>query len=156
MVWLQRLREALRSIGPGAGTLLCGAGAVLLLVAGGFGLHSWLNVRPLVRATATVSENVSSFAPGGGVNYYPRLRFRTKDGDLIQILLGRGSEDIDFPAGMVLPVLYPATKPQAAFIATAGRVYPAALTFGILGVAVLDLGLIFIFLSRRRAADKAE
>jgi hypothetical protein len=139
----------MRNAGPGVGAILCGAGAVLLLLAAGFGLHSWMAVRGLVRATATVSENVSSFAPGGGILYHPILRFRAANGQLVQVGGQRGSEDADFPAGTTLPVLYPVGFPQRAFIATVPRVYPAALTFGILGVAVLDLGLIFLFLTRK-------
>jgi hypothetical protein len=151
MVWLQRLKQAMRRVGPGAGTLLSASGVVLLLLSAGFGLHAWLAIRPLSRATATVSENISSFAPGGGVIYRPRLRFRTSTGELVQVVSPGGSEDIDFPAGTNLPVLYPANAPEQAYIATTPRVYPAALTLGILGVAVLDLGLVVLFLSRKHA-----
>ena len=154
MLWLQRLRQAFRQFGPRAGTVLSLCGGAFLLLAAGFGLRSWITIRPLIRATATVSENVSSFAPGGGVTYTPRLRFRTASGELVQVLSGRGSEDIDFPAGTNLPILYLANAPQSAFIATVSRVYPAALTFGILGVALLDLGLIFWFLSRHENTQK--
>jgi hypothetical protein len=148
MQWLQSLKDALRRFAPGAGAVLPWCGGALLLLAAGFGLHAWLRTRPLVKATATVSENVASFAPGGGVVYYPRLRFRTATGELVQALTSRGSEDVDFPAGTNLPILYPANNPQAAVIATVPRIYPGALAFGILGVVVLDLGVIFLLMDR--------
>jgi hypothetical protein len=140
---LRSLQQALNWYGPAAGLVLPRVGAGLLLLGVGVGFRSWNVARPLLKATATVSENVPTFAAGGGILYYPRLRFRAATGEWVQVLSRRGTEDIDFPAGDAVPVLYPANDPQAAAVATTWLRYSVAIVFGILGVIVLDLGLIF-------------
>jgi len=139
---LQWLREVLDRFGAGTGRLLRWTGAVLLLLAAVFGGRSWYSTHGLLRATATVTENVATFAPGGGVQYAPRLRFRLPSGEIVQVLCGPGSDEIDFSAGETVPVMCPAGHPDQAVIATVWRRYSDAITFGVLGILILDLGLI--------------
>jgi len=137
--WMRRMYER---FAPGLAGLLPWLGCGFLLLAAGFGTHSWMAARGQVRVTATIVENVAHFAPGGGVLYYPRLRFRTASGDIMQLTDAHGSEEAEFAPGELVPVLYPPGEPQRAVIATVWRRYPRAIVLGILGVVFVDLGLI--------------
>ena len=118
------------------------AGGILLGMAAGFTAHSWLSTRGLVAAEATVTENVASLASGGGIVYTPRLRFRAADGAVVLVLIRRGGDDIEFPAGKTVPVLYPRNDPQRAVIATPMRVYSTAVWLALTGVVMFDVGLV--------------
>jgi hypothetical protein len=131
--------------------LLQPAGLLLLALATAFALHSWNFARHRIRTTGVVTENVATFAPGGGVVYTPRIRFRTADGAALQPILGPASDDPEFTPGTSVPVLYPPGEPQAAIIATTGRAYNAAIWFGVWGVVVLDAALILKRFSRPRS-----
>lgn len=126
-----------------------------MVVAAGFALHSWMFARARVGAIATITENVSAFAPKGGVVYTPRFRFRLPDGELVMVQAANGSEDIEFPAGEVVPVLYVKGDPQGAILATAWLVYTGAIVFGVMGVAMFDLGWGLRVMFRRRAVAAA-
>jgi hypothetical protein len=120
-----------------------------------FALHSWNSARGQVRAIATVTEDVPGFAPGGGLVYRARVRFRTPTGSLVQVLDAAAKEEPEFAVGADLPVLYPAGQPQSAVIATVWRRYPAALWLAICGVVSFDLGWFLRLVARsnlRRAA----
>ncbi len=108
--------------------------------------------RVQVHADATVTENVSSFAPEGGVLYYPRLRFRTKEGELEQVVSRVGTDYVRFPAGDDLPVMYPVGRPEQAEVATVRRVYFVAIVLGVLGVVLFDWGLILRLRAKGRVA----
>jgi hypothetical protein len=100
-------------------------------------------------------ENVSGFAKQGGVVYTPRFRFRLPDGEVVMVLAATGSEEIEFPAGEMVPVLYRAGDPQGAVIATVWLAYEGAIVFGVLGVALFDLGWALRALLRRRSSAAA-
>jgi hypothetical protein len=142
MPWLQRFRQVLRRYYPVAGLWLPWVGGVLLVWAAVSGARAWDSTRGLVRTTATVTENVATFAAGGGVRYVPRLRFRLPDGQIVLALAASGADEIEYPAGERLPVLYPVANPQRARIATVWRLYGSAILLGILGIVVVDLGLV--------------
>jgi hypothetical protein len=142
MRFLRQLRAAYQQIAPGAGRWLPRIGLVLLVIAAGFAVHSWLFARTQQRSIATVTENISTFAPQGGVIYLPRLRFRTPSGEIVQVLASTGIDEVEFAAGETVPVLYPPGKPEAAIIATTWRAYRAAIIFGLLGILIFDIGLI--------------
>jgi hypothetical protein len=139
LLWMKRSFER---YSPGLGAVLPWLGGALLLLALGFGLRSWNATRSRLKATATVTDNAASFAPAGGILYFPRIRFRTADGDIVQVLTTRGDEDAEFAAGEQVPVLYAANNPQDAVIATRWRIYKTAIVFAIAGVIVVDLGLL--------------
>ena len=139
---LQWLREVLDRFGARTGRWLRWAGVVLMVLSAISAGRSWRSTYGLLRATATVTENVATFALGGGVQYVPRLRFRLPDGDLVQKLCGPGSDEIDFPAGETIPVMYPSGHPEQAAIATVWRRYSTAIVLVVLGILILDLGLI--------------
>jgi hypothetical protein len=145
--WLQRMFE--RFAPPGS-EVLPWVGGLMLVIAAGFGVHSWRFARERVRATATITENVSGFAKEGGVVYIPRFRFRTANGELEQVLAKSGSDEIEFPAGETVPVLYPVGDPQGAIIATTWLAYEGAIVFGVLGTALFDLGWALRVMQRRR------
>jgi len=126
---LQWLREVLDRFGAGTGRWLRWVGVVLMVLSAISAGRSWRSTYGLLRATATVTENVATFAPGGGVQYVPRLRFRLSD-------------EIDFPAGETIPVMYPSGHPEQAAIATVWRRYSTAIVLVVLGILILDLGLI--------------
>jgi hypothetical protein len=126
------------------------AGGALLLLAAVFAAHSWWATRGWVQAQATVTENVESFAPGGGILYRPRLRFRTREGQIVLVLSRRGSDDVEFEAGKAVPVIYRAADPQSATIATVWRIYTVAIWLAFLGTVSFDVGLV---LRRTRTAD---
>lgn len=149
---LRWLRKSFERFAPPVGAALPWVGGLLLVIAAGFGAHSWRFARERVRATATVTENVSRFAKDGGVLYYPRFRFRTASGELVQVLATSGSDEIEFPEGTAVPVLYRAGDPQGAVIATAWRAYHAAIVLGVLGTALFDLGWVLRVMMRRRLA----
>lgn len=123
-----------------------------MLAALGFAANSWRFVHQRVRATATVTENVSAFAKEGGVLYYPRFRFNTANGELVQVLATSGSDEIEFPAGDTVPVLYLAGDPQGAVISTAMRVYAMAIWLGLLGIVVFDLGWVLRGIALKRGS----
>jgi hypothetical protein len=105
-----------------------------------------------VRAVATITENVSGFAKEGGVVYTPRLRFRLPNGELVMVQAAGGAEEIEFPAGETVPVLYRVGDPQGAIIATVWRAYEGAIVFGVLGVVLFDLGWALRLMVRASAA----
>ena len=143
-LWGGRWAPAAAAWSPRFGMLLL----ALSIVAAG---HSWWLSRALAHATATVTENVASFSPGGGVMYQPRLRFQTPAGEIKQVLIAEGSSDPQFAAGASVPVAWPAGNPQAAVIATAWRVYRTAIWLVISGVVLFDLGWILRLLARRES-----
>ena len=136
--------------------LLAGAlpwvGLALVVIAAGFAVRSWNFARTRVRAVATITENVSGFAKEGGVVYTPRFRFRLPDGELVTVQAANGADDIEFPAGENVPVLYRAGDPQGAVLATVWLAYKSAIGFGVLGVALFDLGWALRVRLRRRLA----
>ena len=124
-----------------------------MLIAAGFALHSWSFVRTQQRATATVTEDVAVIAGKAGVLYSPRLRFRDAGGEIVQVVAGPGDSEISFPAGTVLPVLYPVGHPENAIIGTAWRMYPTAIVLAVLGAMLFDVGLVVRLFLRRRSVD---
>jgi hypothetical protein len=133
------LTRARERTGAPLATLLPALGVLLLAMAAVFAGHSWWRDRAQLHATATVTENVATFAPGGGVSYTPRLRFRA-GGEFKQVLAAPGGSDAEFAPGESVPVAWPAGEPQRAGIATVWRVYRAAIWLGILGTVLFDLG----------------
>ena len=156
MEWLRAFVRALeQTVARHAPTLarwLPRLGGLLLALAVLFAVHSWWLSRGLLHATATVTENVAAFAPGGGVLYHPRLRFRTPAGVSVQVLAAPGRSEPEFAAGTSLPVAWPAGDPQQAFIATAWRVYGTTIWLAILGTILFDLGWILRLAARPEAA----
>lgn len=152
MCVVQRVRAIFERVAPSLDRGLPKIGGVLLLIAAGFAVHSWRFAHVRNRATATVTENISTFAKGGGILYYPKLRFRTATGEIVQVLADNGTEDIDFSAGETVPVLYTSDDPQGAIIATAWRAYHAAIIFGLLGTALFDLGWLLRVRQRKQAS----
>jgi hypothetical protein len=121
------------------------AGGLCLALAAGFGLHSWLAVRELIHAQATVIENVATQAADGTVTYATHLRFRLPAGQIVTFtdpIQSSQYDDPSFAAGSTVPIVYLATNPRAASIATVWRIYSTAILFGIFGVAFVDLGII--------------
>jgi hypothetical protein len=131
---------ALQRLSAAAAVWLPRAGVLLLALAAISAGHSWWSDRAQLHATATVTENVATFAPGGGVSYTPRLRFRTPSGEIQQVLAAPGSSDAEFAPGASVPVAWPAGEPLHAGIATPWRVYRAAIWLAILGTVLFDLG----------------
>jgi hypothetical protein len=152
MEFLRWFRRSFERAAPFLAGLLPLVGVILLLVAAGFAVHSWNFARTRVRATATITENVSGFAKEGGVLYTPRFRFRLPSGALVTGQDAQGSEDVAFAAGETVPVLYRVDNPQGAIIATAWRAYEGAIVWGVLGVALFDLGWALRVMLRRREA----
>ena len=150
---LRWLRDRFYWVAPSLGRVLPSVGLLLLVMAAGFGVHSWMFARGRVRAIATVTENVAGFAKEGGVWYTPRVRFRTASGELVTVLAGPGSDEIEFAAGETVPVLYRADDPQGAVIATVWRAYFGAIVLGVLGTALFDLGWVLRGIVRRRVAS---
>ncbi|MGD0648058.1 MAG: DUF3592 domain-containing protein [Acidobacteriaceae bacterium] len=152
MEFLRWLRKSFERVAP----LLAGGlpvlGLGLLVVAAVFAAHSWNFARTRVRATATITENVSGFAKEGGVVYTPRFRFRLPSGELVTVKAAQGSEEIEFAAGEAVPVLYRAGDPQGAVIATVWRAYQRAIVFGVLGVVLFDLGWALRVMVQRRTS----
>jgi hypothetical protein len=155
MEFLRWLRRSFERVAPPLAAVLPLVGLVLLAIAAGFAAHSWNFARTRVRATATITENISGFAKEGGVVYTPRLRFRLPNGELVMVQATNGSEEIAFPAGETVPVLYRAGDPQDAIIATVWLAYEGAIVFGGLGTALFDLGWALRVMLRRRLAASA-
>ena len=142
MELLVRLRAAWTKVSVLVGTVLVRIGGLLLVLALGFAGHSWEWARHRVRSEATVVENVAQFAPGGGVVYVPRIRFRAGNGELVQLLSGPAKDDPEFDPGEIVPVLYPAGDEKDAVIATVWRLYFWAILFAIAGTVLFDVGLV--------------
>jgi hypothetical protein len=147
---LRWLRRSFEYVAPPLAAVLPLVGLVLMVIAAGFAAHSWNFARTRVRATATITENVSGFAKEGGVVYTPRFRFRLPDGELVMAQAAKGSEAIQFPAGETVPVLYRVGDPQGAILATVWLAYQGAIVFGVLGVVLFDLGWALRVMLRRR------
>ena len=143
----------MRRFAPIAAGIFPWLGGLLLLLAAGFWAHSRTWAHAQVRAEGTVTENVAAFAPGGGVLYFPRVRFRMPDGDWMQVQSRVGADDAEFAAGTAVPVLYRPGDPQGAEIATTGRVYFAAIVLGLIGTVLFDVGFFCWLLLRSRAQD---
>ena len=140
MEFLRWLKRSFERVSPPLAAVLPPIGVVLVVIAAGFAAHSWNFARTRVRAIATITENVSGFAKQGGVVYMPRFRFRLPSGELVMVQAANGSDDIEFPAGEQVPVLYRADDPQGAVIATLWLAYKSAIIFGAVGAALFDLG----------------
>ncbi len=152
MEFLRSLRRSFERVAPTMAGLLPLVGIIFLLMAAGFAARSWNFARMRVRAIATITENVSGFAKGDGVVYTPRFRFRLPSGELVTAQAAEGSEEIEFAAGETVPVLYRVGDPQGAIIATGWRAYEGAIVFGVLGVALFDVGWTLRVMVRRRPA----
>jgi len=152
MKFFRWLRSEFERVAPVLAGMLPLAGVLLLVVAAGFGVRSWNFTRTRVRAIATITENVSEFAKEGGVAYVPRFRFRLPSGELVTTQAAEGSEEIVFPAGETVPVLYRAADPQGAVIATTWRAYQGAIVFAVLGVVLFDVGWALRVMLRGRLA----
>jgi hypothetical protein len=152
MEFLRWVRNAVERVAPPLSKVLPWVGALLLVLAAGFCAHSWMFARARVRAMATITENISGFAPGGGVVYTPRFRFRTVSGEWVTVLASSGSVEIEYAAGDTVPVLYRSGDPQGALIATVWRAYFGAIVLGVLGTALFDLGWVLRGIARRRRA----
>jgi hypothetical protein len=139
---LRWLRAAFAQYAPAAAFVLPWLGGALMLAAAAFAARTWIAARPLQRALAMVDRNVESFAPGGGIVYTPLLRFRTPEGTVVQVLISPGSDAPEFAPGDNLPVLYPPGQPRQAILGTILKLYRTAVSFGVLGVLVFDVGLI--------------
>ncbi len=136
--WLQRgLQQATTPLAA----KLPFVGVLLLAVSAGFGLRSWAFSRSRVRATATITENVAKLNQQGEVVYTPRFRLRLPDGELLTLdAVKNRSQEIEFPAGESVPVLYPPGDPQGAILATVWLTYQGAIVFAVLGTLLFDLG----------------
>jgi hypothetical protein len=152
MEFLRWLKRNFERVTPPLAAVLPWVGLVLLVIAAGFAVHSWNFARTRVRAIATITENVSEFAKQGGVVYTPRFRFRLPSGELVTVQAARGADEIEFPAGEKVPVLYRAGDPQGAVLATVWLAYQGAIVFGVLGVVLFDLGWALRGRLRRRLA----
>jgi len=142
MEFLRWLRQAYLRFEPIGGKLFPWIGAALLLLALAFGIPKWRFAHSGIRVTATIVENVPTFRPGGGIDYYPRFRFRDTNGNLTQVLSQQGSDDPEFNPGDTLPAMYPPGNPQSAVIVSIWRTYHVAILLGIFGIALFDLGLV--------------
>jgi hypothetical protein len=151
MEFLRWVRRCFERVAPLLAGVLPALGVGLLLIAVGLAVHSWNFARTRVRAVATITENVSEFAKEGGVVYAPRFRFRLPSGELVTVQAVKGSDEIEFAAGEMVPVLYRAGDPQGAVIATAWRAYEGAIVFGVLGVVLFDVGWALRVMVRARA-----
>ena len=152
MEFLRWLRKSFERAAPVLAGVLPLVGVVLLAIAAGLAVHSWNFARTRVRAIATITENVSGFAKEGGVVYTPRFRFRLPSGELVTVQAASGEEEVEFPAGETVPVLYRAGDPQGAMIATTWRAYEGAIVLGVLGVVLFDVGWALRVMMRARAA----
>jgi len=152
MEFLRWLCKSFERVAPLLAGVLPLVGTVLLVVAAVFAARSWNFARTRVRATATITENVSGFAKEGGVVYTPRFRFRLPSGELVTVQAGEGSDEIEFAAGETVPVLYREGDPQGAIIATTWRAYEGAIVWGVLGVVLFDGGGALRVMLRRRPA----
>jgi hypothetical protein len=152
MEFLRWFKNSFERVTPLLSGVLPSVGLVLVVIAAGFAVHSWNFARTRVRTIATITENVSGFAKEGGVVYTPRFRFRLPDGELVTVQAANGADDIEFPAGENVPVLYRAGDPQGAVLATVWLAYKSAIGFGVLGVALFDLGWALRVRLRRRLA----
>jgi hypothetical protein len=146
------IRTVFERIAPSLAALLPWVGVALLLIAAVFAAHSWRFARGRVRSIATVTENIPVFARKGGILYYPRLRFRAANGEIVQVLAGPGTDEVELPAGETVPVLYMAAAPQDAIIATAWRAYHAAIVLALWGTALFDAGWVLRVMAARRKA----
>jgi hypothetical protein len=152
MEFLRWLRKSFERAAPVLAGVLPLVGVVLLAIAAGLAVHSWNFARTRVRAIATITENVSGFAKEGGVVYTPRFRFRLPSGELVTVQAASGEEEVEFPTGETVPVLYRAGDPQGAMIATTWRAYEGAIVLGVLGVVLFDVGWALRVMMRARAA----
>ena len=152
MQLLRWLKQGYECFAPIAGAVFPWVGAALLLLAAGFGASSWRYAHSGLRTTGTITENVAAFVKGGGMEYYPRVRFRDESGELVQVTSKIGDEDAAFAPGDTVPVMYHAEDPQDAVIVSVWRTYPAAIVLGVVGVALFDLGLILGRLWKQRTA----
>ncbi len=148
---LEWLKGIFLRYGGGCGAILPWLGGLLLVLGAGFAVRSWSFVRTQERASATVTEDVAVNA-ADGILYYPRLRFRAGSGVLVQVLGQPGSDEIEFPAGTEVPVLYPVDHPERAIIGTVWRMYSTGIVLAVLGVVVFDLGLVMRIAVRRMKA----
>ena len=152
MEFLNWVRKSFERAAPVLAGVLPAVGVLLLVIGAAFAVHSWNFARTRVRAIATITENVSEFAKEGGVVYTPRFRFRLPSGELVTVQAASGEEEVEFPAGETVPVLYRAGDPQGAIIASTWRAYRGAIVFGVLGVVLFDVGWALRVMLRRRLA----
>lgn len=152
MPFLRWIQATFNRYAPGAGSYLPWAGGLLLVAAAVFAIAAWAGIRNETRATAIVTENVSTMSAHDGVRYSPRLRFRSASGALVQVLAQEDADEAEFPAGTAVPVLYPANRTEQAVIATTWRVYWLAILLGVFGVVLFDVGLLLRIILRRRSS----
>jgi hypothetical protein len=115
------------------------------LLAGGFYSvqHTRQFLRTAVEAPGVVTENLrqdssSSDRSGGSWSYYPRIRFRTSDGQEIVFISNTGTSSPVYRVNEPVTVLYDPRQPHHAFIKSFAQVWMLSMILCGVG-AVLSL-----------------
>jgi len=103
------------------------AGTCFLLLSVGLGIHTKLFIQNAATATGTVTQLTAVQDNDHQTMYAPT-----------------------FTVGEIVPVLYKASNPADASIATPGELWGFTVAFGLAGIVTLSVGLALTLIRRRR------
>jgi Protein of unknown function (DUF3592) len=118
----------------------------LIFLAAGIGifLHTRQFVATALSTSALVTENVyrerHSSSSGTSWAFYPRVHFRTADGQEITMITNSGSSPPSYYVGEAVTILYDPRQPYRAEIRSFGDLWTSPLVFSGLGLIFLSIG----------------
>jgi len=126
------------------------AGTCFLLLSVGLGIHTKLFIQNAATATGTVTQLTAVQDNDHQTMYAPTFEFRSQDGALRSVNSTTSSNPAGFTVGEIVPVLYKASNPADASIATPGELWGFTVAFGLAGIVTLSVGLALTLIRRRR------
>ena len=117
---------------------------LLLLVAALWWISDLRFVHSAQHTIGTITSIESRTDEDNTEYFYPHFSFKSTDGSIVEVASKTGSSPAGFEVGDHVPVMYRATDPQSARIATTFQTYEASIILGIIAVVFVPLG----FLSR--------
>jgi hypothetical protein len=117
------------------------AAGLALLTGSGYSLvHTRAAIARAVPADGTVVDLIASADADGDTMYYPRVRFRTRTGDMQEFTGGVGSKPAAFDVDEGVKVLYDPERPGDARIDTFFQLWFLPLLLGGMGIIFAGIG----------------
>lgn len=130
------------------GAALGFVGFILAALAIFFLVRTLLFIGKSRQVTATVTQMVfTDDSEGGG--YSPMFRFRTLEGQEVEVTENLMTNPPQFRVGQVIDVLYDPNNPQKARIKKGFNLYFTPVLLGFLGLLFGGIGIVFIVLEAR-------
>jgi uncharacterized protein DUF3592 len=111
--------------------------------------NEWHFVRSAQHTTGKITAMESKIDQDGDKSFYPHFTFSQPDGTGVEITSNVGTNPPDFEVGQYVPVVYAASNPRTAKIATAFQIYGFSIVVGIVGIMLIAVGFLARFLRQK-------